>query len=407
MNYALAREIYGGDCMAILPGMVDPLLESARKGEYDQAKRLNTSALMSSLTGETLASGAGADSKTGKLISETNLNGVMIKSGGASSRGTKEISADLLNADKDPDVIGHFFQIDGPGGSALAMHHMIGTLAQLTKPKVGMVERSGMAASAHFGVLSHMDYVMAEDGDSEVGCVGVICGATGHANGAVDGDGAKHFMVYGPKSIHKNEAEEKAINEGDITLLKERAAKGEDKFHALISAKRPAMTAEQMTGKMYPASEVIGTMVDAIGTKQDAISKIIELSKISTNKLTLKNSTAMTTAELKAQHPNTYNEILGIGVAAGVEAEKDRAGSWLAHLTTDPETVKKGIESGKEITGTARETLLVKANATAALAGLQKDSAGKLIVPESTTTAAEPTEAEAFYAPIMAKLKAK
>lgn len=402
MNHALAREIYDNAVWAILPAVVDPMLESARRGDFDPSKRLNPSALVSSLTGETISEGGKATSKTGKLISETTLNGVVIKNGGASSRGTKEISADLLNADTDPDVLGHLFTFDGPGGSVMGMNYMVGTLGQLTKPKVGIVERSGIAASAHYGILSQMDYILAEDPESEVGSVGTIAGASGHANGATDGDNKKHYIVYATKSIHKNDAEVTALNENDTTLLTERADRANDKLHALVRSKRPLVTDDQLSGKMYPASEVVGTMIDAIGSKQDAIAKIIELNQA--QKLTLNQNTAMTTAELKAQHPDTYNEILGIGVAAGVAAEQDRVGTWMAHIDTDLKAVKKGIEAGKEITGAVREALLVKATANAKLKSLVKDSAGNLVVPEGTTEEPVKTEAVTFYDGIMAKL---
>jgi hypothetical protein len=408
MHYALAREVYGGECWAIMPSAVQPLLTSFQKEDFDPNKRFNTYGLISALTGEKVSNGGQSNgSKKGKLISETNFNGVVTKTGGASSRGTKEISDDLLLADNDPDVIGHYFQFDGPGGSIAGMDYMNGTLALLTKPKVGLVERSGIAASAHFGMLSQMDYVMAEDGDSEVGSVGVISGAVGHANGATDADGQKHYIVYATKSVHKNEAEETAINSGDTTLLKARADKANEKFHIGIKAKRPAMTDEQMTGKMYKASEVVGTMIDAIGSKQDARSKIIELSKINKNTLTKNNSRAMTASELKAQHPEVYAEIFGAGQTAGIAAENDRIGAWMAHAATDIESVKAGIASGKDISATARETFMVKANSAANLEKIAADSAKDIVNPEAEDKGKQTTEAEALYGPIVNGLKKK
>jgi ClpP class serine protease len=329
-----------------------------------------------------------------------------IKSGGASSYGMKDVSANLFKADADPDVIGHLFVFDSPGGSVLGMDYMTGTIDQLKKPKVGIVERAAVAASAAYGILAAMDYIIAESGDSEVGSIGTISGVVGHASGSTDADGAKHFIVYATKAVDKNKAEEMALNEDDTSLLKAQADKANDKLHAFVKSKRANIREDQLTGKMYPASEVLGTLVDAIGSKQDAISKIIELSGKKTNN-NKNNQSAMTATELLAQHPAVHAEIFGAGQAAGLKAgiaaEKDRTGAWMAHLGTDPEAVKKGIDGGGEITATAREEFLVKASAKTKLDALKADSAGATPPPESAS--AEKTEDQKFYEGVMAGLK--
>ena len=407
MNYALAKEIYG-DAWCIDFGSVPTfkkMLRGIRTAVTNPVDKANTFALVKySIAGNSVSGiSASSSSKTDKVISVTNINGVITKSGGASSYGMKDLSDQLMEADNDPNVTGHLFVVDSPGGSVSGMKYMQQTMEGLKKPTVSLIERSGMAASAAYGIASHANYMFAEDANSEVGSIGVIAGAAGVPNGDKNAEGEVEYMIYASTSPDKNKAQVDAINDGDTSGLQDRADQLHTEFKATTKSRRANILDGQMTGGMYRAGDVIGTMVDAIGSQQDAIAKLNELSLINQQLTINPNNTAMTTAELKAQHPNTYNEILGIGVAAGVEAEKDRAGSWLAHLSTDPETVKKGIESGGEITATVRETLLVKANANAALAGLQKDSAGKLVVPEGGAVA-EPTEAEAFYATIQSKL---
>jgi ClpP class serine protease len=406
MNYALANEIYGREPWAIASYAIQPLLDSFRAGRYDKNAKFNNLSLISALSGEVVAEGGSSDVKKGKMISETNINGVITKTGGESSYGMKQLSAKLLNAESDPNVIGHLFVFDTPGGSVAGMNYMAGTVGQLKKPKVGLVERDGIAGSAGYGILAAMDYIIAESGDSEVGSIGIINGVVGHANGSTDGDGAKHFIVYATKSVDKNKAEEMAINEDDTTLLQANADKANEKFHAFVKSKRANIREDQLTGKMYPASEVLGTMVDAIGSKMDAITKIVSLSNENKNSTNNKNNkTAMTASEFKAQHPEAYAEIFGAGQKAGATAESERTKVWLTHIGTDPKAVVEGIKGGGEISASQREEFLVKASSAVKLTALATDSAAPTATPESDGKDKSLTEAQLFYAKVKEELK--
>lgn len=108
----------------------------------------------------------------------------------------------------------------------------------------------------------------------------------------------------------------------------------------------------------------------------------------------------MTAQDLQAQHPALYAEVFGAGRTAGVTAERDRVGSWMAHAGTDLEIVKGGIKDGGDITATVREELLVKGHAKASLGNIQQDSARDVNTQEAATTATDtaPTEVEALFA---------
>ena len=91
----------------------------------------------------------------------------------------------------------------------------------------------------------------------------------------------------------------------------------------------------------------------------------------------------MTVDELKQSHPETYNSIFNSGKTAGVSEEKDRTGSWLAHIGTDQQIVVEGIKSGNKISDTQREELLVAASAKRGLENLRVDSAQPISTPET------------------------
>jgi|SRR5882762_1273730 len=396
MNYGLAKEIYN-EAWCIDFGSISTfknLLRNIRSASHiseDKANKFMLAKVFDS--GITLAktSSPNASSKKEKTISITNIDGPITKNGGESSFGMKELSDNLMSADNDESVLGHFFIVDSPGGSVSGMQYMQQTIGSLKKPTVAIIERSGMAASAAYGIAASTNYIFAEDANSQMGSIGVISGAAGVPNGKKNGNGEVEYLIYASTAPDKNKAEEDAINNADTSGLQKRANSLHAEFKASTRASRPLIMDSQMTGKMYPASEVIGTMVDAIGSKNDAINKILELSKQKNNFNPLNNNQnkAMTAAELLAQHPTVHAEILAAGrtagVTAGIEAEQDRVNTWMAYHEIDSEAVTKGIASGKTVSSAEQAQFLVKAAKGSSLEAIKRDSTGAIIPAEAVT----------------------
>jgi len=83
----------------------------------------------------------------------------------------------------------------------------------------------------------------------------------------------------------------------------------------------------------------------------------------------IKNNVKMTIEQFKAEHPSLYAQVVEEGKQAGINAERDRVGSFLVFAETSPELVKAGIESGKAMSETQRSefamaSFKIKANAT-------------------------------------------
>ncbi len=402
MNYALAKEIYG-ESWCIDFGSISTfknLLREIRTAVHDPNDRANKFVLaIISDSGDHQAISAESKSSSKKepTISVTNINGPITKSGGSSSYGMKELSDSLISADNDENVLGHLFVIDSPGGSVSGMLYMKQTMESLKKPTVAIIERSGMAASAAYGIAASAKYLFAEDANSEMGSIGVISGTAGVPNGKKNGNGEVEYMVYATTAPDKNKAEVDAINNNDTSGLQERANKLHTEFKDSTKAGRPNILDSQMTGKMYPAGDVVGTMVDAIGSKADAVNKILELSnaKPTFNKNLKNNQTkAMTAQEILAQHPTAHAEIFGAGVASGIktgtEAEQERVKSWQVYAAIDPEAVNKGIESGKAITQSESHAFLLKSTSKATLDALKTGSNATVATPEAATPEATP-----------------
>jgi hypothetical protein len=178
-----------------------------------------------------------------------------------------------------------------------------------------------------------------------------------------------------------------------------------------IKKNRPNILESQLDGSVYRTKDVVGTLIDGFGNLNDAINKVKELAKARTTdnkgKNNLKNS-KMDKSTLKSEHPEVYSSILAEGkaegVKAGISAEKDRAGSWLAHFEADPVAVKAGIEGGGVVTATARENFLVAAAKAGKAKDLQSDSPEDVVTEESGKGKEELTEAQAFYADVLKSL---
>lgn len=339
-----------------------------------------------------------------QLVSITKLNGPIVKNGGMSSYGMKELADQLLSYDADPNVIGHIIMADSGGGSAAGMEVMVHAIDQLTKPKVAIVERGGVAASAAYGIIAHTDYIYAESEKATVGSIGTMISFAAQPNKTTNMLGEKQVTIYATPSTKKNLWYEEALNNDNYDLaISEILDPHANAFRADMRSQRDKLDDSHLDGSVYDAGEVLGTLVDEIGGMAEAIAYIKGQPG---NKNSINNQNdkkAMTASELLAQHPAVHAEIFGAGRTAGIEAESERTKVWLTHIGTDPKMVVEGIKGGKEISASQREELIVKAASAAKLDALAADSAAAVVTPESDSK--EQTEADKLYANVLTGLK--
>ena len=419
-NYQLAKEIYGStpwmvDCLTL--GVLQKSLEDIRNNvPYDSDLEKNNSVFLYDLKSKVkivddIRGLKSTQNNIGDLVYVVNLNGPITKNGGSSSNGTKQISQQILAFDSDPRIKGGILLTDSGGGSSNAIEHMADAMSKRKKPLVQLIEKGGISASAAGFIGSYCDYIISESPNNIVGSYGTMITIEGKASGNVDSNGVKHLRIYASASTKKNLQFEEALNNDNYQLIiSEVLDPANNKFLSEMKKNRPNILDSQLDGSIYKAGDVIGTLVDSIGNFDDAVNKVLELSKKSSFKINnnLNPQSFMTIEDLKSQFPAVYNSIFDAGATSGSEAERDRCGAWMAHSSTDIESVKKGIESGKGITATAREEFLVKANSKQNLAKLEADSNGNLRSLESRNEGGEddqPTEADSFYKDVKSKIK--
>jgi len=217
-----------------------------------------------------------------KVISVIPIRGPMMKHDTLSgSPGTRSIANRLLDGDNDPSVMGTILLIESGGGAADAVPELTEVIQNAQKPVITWVD--GIMASAGMYVGAYTDEIMASRETDSVGSIGTMIMLAGREKVSRDSDNNLYMRVYADESSQKNEEFEKALNELNFSLIKERILNPHNnQFIADMREQRP-VTEVQLTGRLYEAGNVVGTLVDSLGSFQDAIDRVVELSRQSSN----------------------------------------------------------------------------------------------------------------------------
>lgn len=219
------------------------------------------------------------DSSSEKYVYVTYLQGTMLKHDGMCGEpGTRTIGQGLLDADGDPEVIGHIIVAESGGGACNSVPEISDAITKCSKPVVTYID--GMAGSACMYAISYSDHIMAHKPMDEVGCIGVMVQLSGLPRYHKDPQtGEIYCRIYATDSQEKNLDYEAAL-EGDAKVIREESLDPLcQQFMADIKANRPAVTEDQLHGKLFFAKDVVGSLIDSIGSFEDAVAKVLELAE--------------------------------------------------------------------------------------------------------------------------------
>ena len=214
-----------------------------------------------------------------KVVHVMPVRGVMMKHDMACGpRGTRTLGNRLRNADADNSVVGHVLIFEGPGGSANAVPELAEAIAACKKPVLGYVD--GMAASAHQYVLSYCNEKWANRATDIVGSIGTVLMFSGRTQKSEeDLFKVREVTIYADDAFEKNEEYEKAINNFDFKLAKERILNPHNqKFQNDIKTNCPGVEDKHLHGRTFEAGEVIGALINRIGSFEEAVKRVVELS---------------------------------------------------------------------------------------------------------------------------------
>ncbi len=216
------------------------------------------------------------ENKDEKFVFVLNMRGTILKhDADCGPVGSRTLANRLLNADSSDAVIGHILVTESGGGQASAVPELADAIKSLTKPVVAWID--GMSASAAYYINSYCTHIMASRATDEVGCIGTLIQMQGMPKFNKMEDGSIYARIYADDATEKNEEYEKAL-EGDFTLMKERVLNPlNEQFKGDVKTNRSIVLDEQLKGRTYLAGDVVGSLIDSIGTLQDAVNKVVSL----------------------------------------------------------------------------------------------------------------------------------
>lgn len=215
----------------------------------------------------------------GRSINVVNLEGTMLRDDGPCGMvGTRTLASMLLEAEGKEEVIGHILYIDSGGGAANSVPDLAEAIQACQKPVVAFVD--GYMCSAAMYVGSYCRHIIANREDNKVGCIGTMIQLEDWPKQVKQSEGFIRLRIYADGAEEKNEEYEKAL-EGDFILIKERILNPHnERFKADIRKNRPSVREDQLKGRTYEAKEAVGTLIDAIGSFDSAVAKVMELSTL-------------------------------------------------------------------------------------------------------------------------------
>lgn len=217
------------------------------------------------------------------VVSVVPMRGVMFKNDQeCGPRGTKTIGRRLQSFDSDPSVIGHVLIIESPGGTSQSVDAIVPIIQNLKKPIVVWVDGMMCSAALYVGVVCNE--IIASQPTDYIGSIGTMWNMSGRkAKSEANMFGEVEVTVYADGSDEKNIEHEKAINDFDFTEAKKVLNKLNERFQSTVKANRPNTPDALMHGRTYEAQDVVGTLIDSIGSLDDAVSRVVALSDYKPN----------------------------------------------------------------------------------------------------------------------------
>jgi ClpP class serine protease len=193
--------------------------------------------------------------------------------------GMESIGEIIKSADAHHNINAIVLHIDSPGGTVDGTEALASIVKGTQKPVVAFID--GMMASAAFWIGSSADERIASTDTDEVGSVGVL---------ASFADVQPYWEKLGVKfhTITASTSPDKVKMWEDVRAGKYEQYRKEvldvidEKFMNAVRENLPNIKDEHLTAKLYFARDVMGIMIDSIGTLESAILRASELAQQNT-----------------------------------------------------------------------------------------------------------------------------
>lgn len=206
-----------------------------------------------------------------EIIDVVCIDGPVTRDGGGCSYGSKDWRDQVIYANTIPQVIGHIFVVNTPGGESACRNDydlMIADCRKNNKSTVTFVD--GMDCSSGVNLSCRTDRTIVMNPKDEFGCIGSMAAFWATPDGAKDMDGSRYIEIVGNESPDKNGWYRDAAN-GDYEKLQALIDKDTNEFHQTVRENRPLVEDWMLTGETFKAEELMPGLVDEIGDFNRAI----------------------------------------------------------------------------------------------------------------------------------------
>lgn len=226
-------------------------------------------------------------------------------------RGTKTKMAIMSQFANDPNCAGVVLDIDSGGGQVSGTPEFYDFIKNFSKPVVSYTD--GWMCSAAYYIGSAASHIIANKRADAIGSIGVMISFIDF-NGYYEKQGAKVVTEYATKSTEKNKAFEELLKGNPELYVKTELDPIADEFIADIKAVRSNVDESVFKGATWNAPDSLAkNLIDEIGTLQDAIDKVFELSNNgSTNSNKNNSNKKPKTMSKKTKSFPAIQSILGI-----------------------------------------------------------------------------------------------
>lgn len=230
---------------------------------------------------------------TDTFITVIDVEGPILRNGGACAYGSKEHRDIILRSVEKQGFIGLFTRIDSGGGSAYAKEdyqQALDAVRESGRKSIALID--GTACSAAYALACMHDVVYVVNASDKVGSIGTLAAGYTRKNGDVNAvTQERYFEVYADNSPYKNKGFREMSN-GNEELIKQEVDRLCIDFRTLVRTYRPQVTEEQLEGRVYRAADVMGTLVDGVSNTGLCIQEIIDSAQVSNETNNNTNQTA-------------------------------------------------------------------------------------------------------------------
>lgn len=219
--------------------------------------------------------------------------------------GMETIGQIIQEADESHNIDAIILKIDSPGGTVDGTVALSEIIKKTQKPTIAFVD--GLMASAALWIGSAADEVIASDNKAEIGSVGVVL-SFADLQPAYEKLGIKFHHIVSDLTKDKNKMFEDIRNEKYDEFKKEILNPLADDFINAIKLNRPGVNENQLTGKMFFAENLKGTIIDSIGNIDYAAKRAFELSEERNSN----NSKNNNSNSAKMENYESINKTIGV-----------------------------------------------------------------------------------------------